>query len=503
MATSTRVPTPPSSRTSCCGRRTYDDDGPLVDDRARRPRRARERRPHLPDLSTTSITDSPIVSQPDLGDGGRVTRRPGARRVHLRSLDDLVTTYERLRDLGIQPILPINHGMTLSLYYADPDGNQAELQIDLLRHRRRRRPSWQSEEFAANPLGVTFDPEEMAAPAPGRRSRSTALGVYGPSSMNMDADVVVVGCGPVGVMTSAAVRTARTLGDRGRPLRPRSSRFPAPSAWTRRSSACSRTRAFSRTLRARSRRPCSAPSSSTRDGTRLVGIDLPEGTIGPNGHPPMAMFDQPGLERAPCVRQLLRQGSRSSSGSMPPSLDAGDARGGGARDAAAPTVEATRVAASRWLVGADGASSTIRNSAGIPFVDQGFDQEWLVVIDTTVLDPACEMPQVAQQVCDPDRVISYRTRPRNPPPLGDPPQPGRDGASEMLDASTHLPSCCGAVGRLPGQLRIDRPAVYRFHALVAETFRAGSGVPRGRRRATRCPRSTARAWTLGSATRRT
>ena len=55
----------------------------------------------------------------------------------------------------------IAHGPTLSMYYADPDGNQLEFQIDLLE------PDAANEfihspAFAANPVGEQFDPEELA-----------------------------------------------------------------------------------------------------------------------------------------------------------------------------------------------------------------------------------------------------------------------------------------------------------------------------------------------------
>jgi len=38
-------------------------------------------------------------------------------------LDELFETFARLRTLGITPSLCIDHGMTISLYYADPDRN--------------------------------------------------------------------------------------------------------------------------------------------------------------------------------------------------------------------------------------------------------------------------------------------------------------------------------------------------------------------------------------------
>ena len=77
-------------------------------------------------------------------------------------LDDLLATYERLKAEGITPVAPINHGMTLSMYYADPDGNQVELQIDTMT------PD-EAEDFmtgpvfAANPIGVPFDPDDLVA----------------------------------------------------------------------------------------------------------------------------------------------------------------------------------------------------------------------------------------------------------------------------------------------------------------------------------------------------
>ncbi|MCB1684994.1 MAG: VOC family protein, partial [Pseudomonadales bacterium] len=43
------------------------------------------------------------------------------------SLADLAATYVRLREVGITPYWCINHGLTLSMYYRDPDANQIEL----------------------------------------------------------------------------------------------------------------------------------------------------------------------------------------------------------------------------------------------------------------------------------------------------------------------------------------------------------------------------------------
>jgi catechol-2,3-dioxygenase len=81
----------------------------------------------------------------------------------LDDLDQLVRTYERLAVEGIQPYWAINHGMTLSLYYRDPDKNQIELQVDLYGEVADSRGFMHSPAFASNPIGETFDPDELAA----------------------------------------------------------------------------------------------------------------------------------------------------------------------------------------------------------------------------------------------------------------------------------------------------------------------------------------------------
>jgi catechol-2,3-dioxygenase len=79
------------------------------------------------------------------------------------SLGDLLDTYERLRDHGIEPYWTINHGPTTSLYYRDPDGNQVELQIDNFPTAEALNAFFHSDTFARNPIGVNFDPERLVA----------------------------------------------------------------------------------------------------------------------------------------------------------------------------------------------------------------------------------------------------------------------------------------------------------------------------------------------------
>ena len=75
------------------------------------------------------------------------------------SIADLLENYDLLRAEGIKPYWCVHHGITVSMYYQDPDGNQMEFQVDCL-------PSpaeagqYMAASFANNPVGVEFDPDD-------------------------------------------------------------------------------------------------------------------------------------------------------------------------------------------------------------------------------------------------------------------------------------------------------------------------------------------------------
>lgn len=77
-------------------------------------------------------------------------------------IGDLVQTYERLAAKGITPAMPLHHGPTLSMYYQDPQKNQVELQIDVFETLEGANAFLETEAFARNPIGVMFDPAELA-----------------------------------------------------------------------------------------------------------------------------------------------------------------------------------------------------------------------------------------------------------------------------------------------------------------------------------------------------
>ena len=77
------------------------------------------------------------------------------------SLGDLLSTYVRLRDQGIIPFRPINHGPTVSMYYHDPDGTGVELQVDAFATKQEAEDWFSRDDFKENPIGVLFDPEDL------------------------------------------------------------------------------------------------------------------------------------------------------------------------------------------------------------------------------------------------------------------------------------------------------------------------------------------------------
>ena len=78
--------------------------------------------------------------------------------------EDLNASYLRLRDAGIEPELCLDHGMTLSYYYRDPDGNHVELQVDVF-------GNWErSREWMSTSDGVRRQPDRRVR-RPGARGR--------------------------------------------------------------------------------------------------------------------------------------------------------------------------------------------------------------------------------------------------------------------------------------------------------------------------------------------
>ena len=79
-------------------------------------------------------------------------------------LDDLTANYQRLNEIGIRPHRCVNHGVTTSMYYYDPDHNQVELLVDNFATAVEGQAYMRQRSAAdKNPVGVVYEPDELVA----------------------------------------------------------------------------------------------------------------------------------------------------------------------------------------------------------------------------------------------------------------------------------------------------------------------------------------------------
>ncbi|HEX3781226.1 MAG TPA: bifunctional 3-(3-hydroxy-phenyl)propionate/3-hydroxycinnamic acid hydroxylase [Pseudonocardiaceae bacterium] len=129
---------------------------------------------------------------------------------------------------------------------------------------------------------------------------------------------------------------------------------------------------------------------------------------------------------------------------------------------------AVRQLSARYLIGADGAASFVRNSTGIRLVDGDFDEPWLVV------DIRCEQeigrPNESEMFCDPLR------------PATRVPGPGNYHRWEFMLLPGETPEDIQRPESIRALLapwvsldeaEIIRASVYRFHSLIAQKWRSG------------------------------
>ena len=106
-----------------------------------------------------------LLAFPDFVDDPEKETRTGMHHsaFEYASFDELNSSYLRLKEQEITPALCLDHGMTLSYYYVDPDGNHVELQVDCFGDWKKS-TEWMrtSDEFKANPIGMFVDPDRIA-----------------------------------------------------------------------------------------------------------------------------------------------------------------------------------------------------------------------------------------------------------------------------------------------------------------------------------------------------
>lgn len=276
----------------------------------------------------------------------------------------------------------------------------------------------------------------------------------------MDVDVLIVGLGPVGATLAALLGDAgvRTLVvERDGEVYP----LPRAAHFDHEIMRLFQQLGIAEAVMAHAR-PAPLYEFRAADGRVLMVFDGPAKT-GASGWRASYMFHQPGLEHALRAKVADQPSVEVRLGARFVSLEQ-DAEGVRAvieGEGGAETVRA------RFLVGCDGGSSPVRTALGGALFDYGFDEPWLVV-DAQVGEGA-RTPEVNLQICDPER-------PTTCVQMG----PGRHRWEFMLKAGETAEVVLSDDFILPliaawdcGPVTLERRAVYRFHGLVAKTWRTG------------------------------
>ncbi|MGD0063594.1 MAG: bifunctional 3-(3-hydroxy-phenyl)propionate/3-hydroxycinnamic acid hydroxylase [Streptosporangiaceae bacterium] len=292
-------------------------------------------------------------------------------------------------------------------------------------------------------------------------------GVHG--GQGDDADVVIVGAGPVGMLL------ALLLGRRGWQV----------DVLERQATAFGRPRAVhldheaARILQNAGLMDDLAPQTEVMDsylwrnaeGTPLLWLDGAAQVPALSGWPASTMFHQPDLERLlaeavgrqPGIKVRTSHDVREADGFRP-----GDEAGSVVVRADGPGGTRVQVRA-RWVIGCDGADSRIRALAGLDVTDLHYQAEWLIV-DVAPTAPARWSP-LNIQVCDPARPTTAVSG-----------GPGRRRFEFMRlpgDAPDGFGSAATAWrllepwGLTPANAVLERHALYTFGARLVDRWRRG------------------------------
>ena len=284
----------------------------------------------------------------------------------------------------------------------------------------------------------------------------------GVAETGFDADVLVVGMGPVGSALTALLAQQGVLViaiDKATEV------YPLPRAvhFDHEIMRLFQQLGIAEQVRRHAR---DLPTYEFRAADGQVLMVLPPPRETPSGWGAGYMFHQPSLDG---VLRGLVAGLPGADARLGVTLErfTQDADGVTAELAGGATVRA------RYIVGCDGAWSPVRVAIGGGLFDYQFDEPWLVVDVKVTAD--CRLPDVNIQVCDPARpttcVLSGPDRHRWEFMM----LPGETPEAMLDDAVVRDligPWDCGPV-------EIERKAVYRFHGLVANRWREGRALIAG------------------------
>jgi 3-(3-hydroxy-phenyl)propionate hydroxylase len=124
----------------------------------------------------------------------------------------------------------------------------------------------------------------------------------------------------------------------------------------------------------------------------------------------------------------------------------------------------------QYLVACDGAASPVRNAVSIELEDLGFDQPWLVVDVLVNESGLAKLPATSVQYCEPQRPSTFLIGPGNHRRWEISINEGEDPKRMATPDETWK---LLARWLKPEDGKLWRQASYRFHALVADRWRAG------------------------------
>jgi 3-(3-hydroxy-phenyl)propionate hydroxylase len=196
---------------------------------------------------------------------------------------------------------------------------------------------------------------------------------------------------------------------------------------------------------------------------REVLLDFPVSPVGPYGWAETYALHQPAVEQV--LRDRLQE--------FGVQVELGVAFERLAQDASGVTVDAVadgqvRKIRARYVVGCDGSWSPVREALGIKLDDYNFDEPWLVL--DTIIDEPGDLPIVCQQICDPQRPVTHMAMSGKRFRWEFMLKPGETPEEMLEDARIRE---LVAPWKCADRMEIERKAVYRFHALVAQKWRDG------------------------------
>jgi 2-polyprenyl-6-methoxyphenol hydroxylase-like FAD-dependent oxidoreductase len=205
------------------------------------------------------------------------------------------------------------------------------------------------------------------------------------------------------------------------------------------------------------------------DGELIVKFELPDG---PSGWPFSFTFFQPYLEAA-LDRTITSRSVPVNRGwtlvGLTEHEDHVDLEFRGTPDTLEAVVEPpTRHVSARYVIGADGARSSVRELLGIGSHDLGFNERWLVV-DIHPTEPGLAFPPFPQQYCDPSRPHMWAPNGRRHRRWEFMLLPGEQ-ADDFGDTERIWAMLTPWIA--PGQGEIVRHAVYEFESKVATTMQS-------------------------------